>query len=187
MTVNDAALLAGLIGVVTIQRVFELRLARRNTAWARARGAREFGARHHAAFFVLHAAWLVAWVAEAWANGPRLDPHAPAWLLLFVAALVLRASAIAALGPRWNTRILVIPGMPPVRRGPYRVLRHPNYVAVVVELAALPLAFGAVVTAVLFGALNLSLLLCVRIPAEEDALEWAAHEGGVLDLSARTA
>lgn len=180
---SDAGLLVALVVVTVVQRLCELRLARRNAEWSRARGAREFGARHYPAFFVLHGAWLVAWVVEAWRVGPRLS--APGWLLLFLAGLGLRAAAIAALGPRWNTRILVLPGVPPVRRGPYRVLRHPNYVAVVLELAALPLAFGAVATAVIFGALNLSLLLCVRIPAEEDALAWAVRDGA-RDLSRRT-
>lgn len=169
--VSEAALLGALAVAVAGQRLSELQLARRNTAWARARGAREFGARHYPAFFVLHGGWLVAWVVEAWRAGPRLV--APGWLVVFLVALGLRAAAIAALGPRWNTRILVLPGAAPVRRGPYRVLRHPNYVAVVLELAALPLAFGAVGTAVIAGALNLSLLLCVRIPAEEEALAWA--------------
>lgn len=173
--VSDAGLLVALATAVVVQRVCELRLARRNAAWARARGAREFGAGHYPLFFALHGGWLVAWVVEAWGLGPRLV--APAWLLVFLAALGLRAAAIAALGPRWNTRILVLPGVPPVRRGPYRALRHPNYVAVALELAALPLAFGAVAAAVIFGALNLSLLLCVRIPAEEEALAWAERGG----------
>src|SRR5690606_7812812 len=99
------------------------------------------------ALVVLHAAWLCAWPLEAWLRGPRLSADAPIWLLLFVAAGALRYWAIASLGPQWNTRILVLPGARPVLRGPYRCMAHPNYLAVVLELAALPLAFDATITA----------------------------------------
>jgi methyltransferase len=168
--VNAATLLLALVALVAFQRLGELVLARSHAAWARARGAIEFGAGHYPALVALHAVWLLAWPLEAWARGPALSPAAPLWLLVFLAAQVLRYAAIAALGRRWNTRILVLPGLPPIRRGPYRVLRHPNYVAVVLELAALPLMFGATITAALVGAANLALLLGVRIPAENRAL-----------------
>lgn len=173
---SAGGLLVALVALVALQRLSELRLARRNAARARAGGAREFGAGHYPAFFVLHAAWLVAWPAEAWIRGPQLGALAPMALLLFLGAEMLRYAAIASLGGRWNTRILVFPGAPPIRRGPYRVLRHPNYVAVSVELAALPLVFGAIVSAAVVGALNLALLLLVRIPAETRALAWAAAQ-----------
>lgn len=176
--VSPATLLLVLVTFVAAQRVGELVLARRHAAWARARGAREFGAGHYPALVALHAIWLVAWPLEAWARGPRLSDAAPLWLLVFLAAQVLRYAAIAALGRRWNTRILVLPGVPPVRRGPYRVLRHPNYVAVVLELAALPLMFDAVITASIIGALDLALLLLVRIPAETRALASFADRRG---------
>src|SRR5690606_33037779 len=110
------------------ERLGELYLARHNATWARAHGAQEFGAGHYPAFFVLHLAWLIAWPLEAWAAGPRLATWAWAWLLLFLFAQALRYSAIATLGWRWNTRILVLPGVSPIRRGPYRWLAHPNYV-----------------------------------------------------------
>ena len=92
------------------------------------------------------------------------------WLTAFVLAQALRYWAIASLGRRWNTRVLVLPGAALVRTGPYRWLRHPNYVAVVIELAAVPLLFDAVWTAAIVGALNLALLLGVRIPCENRAL-----------------
>lgn len=168
--VTAETLLVTLVLLVAFQRLGELVLARSHTAWARARGAIEVGAGHYPALVALHAAWLLAWPLEAWARGPRLSVAAPLWLLVFLAAQLLRYAAIAALGRRWNTRIVVLPGAPPIRRGPYRVLRHPNYVAVVLELAALPLLFDATLTATIIGALNLALLLYVRIPAETRAL-----------------
>ena len=176
--VSAQVLLAALLAVVLVQRAVELRLARRNEAQARSSGAREFGAAHYPAFFLLHGAWLLAWPLEAIAGGPRLGPLWWLWLALFAGAEALRYWAIGSLGARWNTRILVIPGLAPIERGPYRWLRHPNYVAVVIELAALPLVFAAWRTALTIGVLNLALLLVVRIPAEVRALAWA-RRGGV--------
>ncbi len=174
--VSATVVLWALIGVVAVQRVSELRLARRNEAWARAQGAREYGAGHYPAFFLLHGAWLLLWPLEAWRGGPTLAGGWWLWLLLFAAAEALRYWAIGTLGSRWNTRILVIPGLSPISRGPYRWLRHPNYVAVVIELAALPLVFGAWRTALVVGAANLALLLGVRIPAEMCALAAASAD-----------
>lgn len=165
-----AVVLAGVLG----QRAAELRLARRNEARAREGGAREFGARHYPLFFALHGAWLLMWVSEALGGGPQLGPGWRVWLGLFVLAQGLRYWAIRTLGPRWNTRILVLPGVAPVAGGPYRWLEHPNYVAVVIELAALPLMFGAWHTALVIGLANLTLLLGVRVPTETRALRWAS-------------
>lgn len=171
--VSATGLLWALIAVVAVQRVSELRLAKRNEAWARQQGAQEQGAGHYPAFFLLHGAWLLLWPLEAWRGGPTLSAYWWLWLLLFAAAEGLRYWAITTLGPRWNTRILVIPGLAPICRGPYRWLRHPNYVAVVIELAALPLVFGAWRTALGIGLANLVILLGVRIPAEMRALQSA--------------
>ncbi len=171
--VSAQALLWILVGAVTLQRLAELWLARRNTAWALRQGAREFGAGHYPAFFLLHGAWLLMWLTESLRTGPTLGPGWAVLLAVFVAAELLRVWAIASLGPRWNTRIYVIPGAAPVVRGPYRFVRHPNYVAVVLELASLPLIFGAWHTALVIGVANLVLLLGVRIPAETRALAWA--------------
>ncbi len=169
--VSPAGWLAGLLLVVIVQRLTELRLAKRNEAWAREQGAQEHGAGHYPLFFVLHTGWLLAWPLEAWVAGPRFGWGWPVWLGAFVLAEALRYWAIASLGQRWNTRILVLPKSSRLRRGPYRVMGHPNYVAVVIELAALPLAFGAYWTAAVVGGLNLALLLGVRIPAEVRALD----------------
>lgn len=168
MTAHLAIVLV--VVALMIQRALELRLARRNERRARDRGAREFGAAHYPAFFLLHGAWLLAWPLEGW----RVDTVAWAWLVPLALAQLLRYWAIASLGDRWNTRVLVVPGDVPLRRGPYRVLSHPNYVAVVIELAAVPLLFGAHVTAAIASIANLVLLLAVRIPCEVAALRWAS-------------
>jgi methyltransferase len=97
----------------------------------------------------------------------------PLWLLLFAAAQGLRYAAIVALGQRWNTRVFVLPDMPPVRTGPYRWLRHPNYVAVAIEFVAGPMIFGAWRTAAVISMLNAA-VLAVRIRCENDALQRAA-------------
>lgn len=156
--------------VIIIQRWLELRLAERNRDWALRQGASEYGASHYPLFFVLHAGWLIGWVGEALATGSRLSRGWPVWFGLFAAAQGGRYWAISSLGRYWNTRILIVPGVRRVRTGPYRFLRHPNYLAVVVELAAVPLIFGAWRTAVIAGLLNAALLLGLRIPTEEAAL-----------------
>lgn len=164
---------AGLWLLVVAQRLLELRVAKRNEAWARQRGAVEHGAGHYPLFFVLHTGWLLAWPVEAWLGGPHLAAGWPVALAAFALAQGLRYWAITSLGLRWNTRILVLPGEPRLRRGPYRFVPHPNYVAVIIELLAVPLCFGAWWTAAVVSGLNLALLLGVRIPAEVRALDQA--------------
>lgn len=167
---NTKRLVFTLLGFIIIQRLLELRLAARNRAWALSAGAQEVGAGHYPLFFLLHTGWLAGWTGEALVRGPSLSPRWPLWLVLLGVAQGLRYWAIFSLGRRWNTRILVIPGEPPLRRGPYRWLKHPNYLAVALELATIPLIFGAWLTALVAGLLNALLLLGIRIPAEEKAL-----------------
>lgn len=169
--------LAIVLSTLVLQRVLELRLAKRNEAWARSRGAVEHGAGHYPLFFLLHGGWLLGWVGEALARGPSLSPGWPLALAAFALAQVIRYWAIRSLGPRWNTRILVLPGTPRSRRGPYGLIPHPNYLAVCIELAAAPLVFGAWITAAVATVLNAALLLGVRIPAENAALQ-AAEDAG---------
>ena len=164
--------LCGMAIFITVQRLFELRLAARNRARALAKGAQEFGANHYPLFIVLHTGWMLGWLLEAYARGPDLGERWYSWLGLFMAAQGLRYWAIASLGRFWNTRILIVPGESRVRRGPYRWLAHPNYLAVAVELAAVPLIFGAWITALGVSILNGVLLLAVRIPTEKAALRW---------------
>lgn len=166
------------LGVVALERLVELVVSTRNAAWSFARGGTEHGRGHFPPMVALHAALLVAGAAEVLvAHRPFLP--ALGWTALAVAAAsqALRWWCISTLGPRWNTRIIVVPGLPLVTSGPYRALRHPNYVAVVAEGVALPLVHSAWITAVAFTVLNAVLLLRFRIPAEEAALRHAPGAG----------
>lgn len=151
------------LGFILLQRLFELRHARRNTARLMAQGAREAGAGHYPLIVGLHALWIAALVAFGFGA-----PLSPGWLAAFVGLQGLRVWILATLGPRWTTRIIVLDA-PPVRRGPFRWLRHPNYLLVVAEIAVAPLVLGLWQVAVLFSVLN-ALVLAIRIPAEEAAL-----------------
>ncbi len=159
-----------LILFVGLERVAELVVSTRNVRWSLERGGVEHGTGHYPFMVLLHTGLLVGALAEVHLAG-RVPLPWLAWpmLALVVAAQGLRWWCIRTLGHRWNTRIVVVPGLPLVVAGPYRWLRHPNYVAVVVEGFALPLVGSAWVTAVVFTALNLP-LLAVRIRAEEAAL-----------------
>jgi methyltransferase len=159
-----------LVGLVGLERVAELVVSTRNAAWSRERGGVETGRGHYPVMVVLHTGLLVGALAEAWLRRPDV-PGLLAWsmLALVVASQALRWWCIATLGRRWNTRVIVVPGLPPVSSGPYRLLRHPNYVAVVVEGVALPLVHAAWVTALVFTVAN-AVLLRVRIRAEDAAL-----------------
>ena len=161
-----------LVALTAGERLVELVLSRLNAAWSLRRGGVEYGRGHYPLMVALHAGFLVAVLAEAWLRRPDVSPTL-AWsmLVLVLAAQALRWWCIATLGPRWNTRVIVIPGMAPVTNGPYRWLRHPNYLAVVLEGIALPLVHTAWVTALVFTGLNAVLLLGFRIPTENRALE----------------
>lgn len=171
-------LLIGLWVAIAIQRVTELRLAKRNLAAMLQRGARVVPEPHYWLFFVLHTGWLLAWPVEAWLRGLSLTAAWPAWLAGFVVAEALRYWAIASLGERWNTKIVVLDGEPLVRRGPYRFIAHPNYVAVALELLCVPMLFGAWITALVCTILNAALLLGLRIPNESAAVREASEVAG---------
>lgn len=173
--VIERVLFWGLIIAIATQRVTELRLAKRNLAWALAQGGRLIEESHYWMFFALHGGWLLAWPIEAYLRGLQLGAAWPAWLLGFAAAEGLRYWAISSLGPRWNTKIVVIDGAPLLRRGPYRFVPHPNYVAVALELLCVPMIFGAWITALVCTVLNAALLLGLRIPAEVAAVRAAAE------------
>jgi methyltransferase len=166
---NETAFLVLAVALVAMQRLLELVLARRNERRARARGAIEWGQSHYPFIVALHSLWLVSTLVEGALRGPEVSPYWPVPLALFLLVQPLRYWAIFSLGESWNTKILVVPGAKPIRRGPYRYLNHPNYVVVVVEILAFPLIFGAWVTALVFTALNAALLF-VRIREENRAL-----------------
>lgn len=152
------------LGLVTAQRLGELVLARRNTARLLARGGVEHGAAHYPLIVALHAAWLGGLWWLGW--NARLQIG---WLFAYLALQGIRFWILASLGARWTTRIIVVPGEALVQRGPYRFVRHPNYLLVAAEIGVLPLVFGSPGYALVFSILNAAVLF-VRIRAEERAL-----------------
>jgi methyltransferase len=165
-----------LVVLVAAERLAELVVSKRNAAWSFERGGVESGFSHYPPMVVLHTGLLVGALVEAYVRQPHV-PSALAWsmLLLVVLSQALRWWCIATLGRQWNTRVIVVPGLTPVRRGPYVLMAHPNYVAVAVEGVALPLVHAAWVTAVVFTVLN-AVLLTVRIRVENAALATLAQE-----------
>lgn len=173
--VTGVSITLAVVVAVVLERVAELRVSRRNAAWALARGAVEVGQRDYRWMLAFHTSFLVACVVEPWLLARRFSPVVAAvCIAILMGAQGLRWWAITTLGPRWNTRVIVLPDAEPVTGGPYRWLRHPNYVAVIMEMIALPLVGGAWMTAVL-ASLGNALLLRTRIATEERALgaQWA--------------
>jgi len=171
----SVALYAALVLATGLERLAELVVSARHARWSFARGGVESGRGHFPAMVALHTGLLVACVVEVVvADRPFVPWLGWPMLALVLASQGLRWWCIATLGERWNTRVIVVPGLPLVRRGPYRWLAHPNYVAVVAEGVALPLVHTAWVTALAFTVLNAWLLLAFRIPAEERALRAGA-------------
>lgn len=173
-----------LLLAVALERMAELRLSLRHARWAVERGGIETGKGHYPWMVLLHTGLLAGCLVEVMvADRPFVPGLGWPMLALVLLAQGLRWWCIGSLGERWNTRVIVVPGLPLVMRGPYTYLRHPNYVAVVVEGFALPLVHAAWLTAIAFTALN-AWLLTVRIRCEERALEagvagTAGVEGGV--------
>lgn len=159
-----------LIVAVGLERLAELVVSTRNAAWSLARGGVESGRAHYPVMVALHAGLLIGALAEVWLRRPTFLP-ALGWtmLALVLAAQALRWWCIATLGRQWSTRVIVVPGLSRVTSGPYRVMSHPNYVAVVVEGLALPLVHSAWITALVFTVGNAA-VLWVRIRVEDRAL-----------------
>jgi methyltransferase len=153
------------VGLVTVQRLAELAYSRRNERRLKAEGGVEHGAGHYPVIAGLHLAWLISMLLEVPADAPVRWP----FLIAFLALQGLRAWVMTSLGRHWTTRVIVVPGRPLVRVGPYRYLKHPNYLVVAGEIALLPLAFGAWRIAVVYSVLN-ALLLWHRIRVENRAL-----------------
>jgi len=159
-----------LVLAVGVERLAELRVARRNAQWSHERGGREYGGGHYPVMVALHTALLAGCLIEVvLAHRGFVPALGWAMLVVVVAAQALRWWCIRTLGPQWNTRILVVPGLPLITAGPYRWLRHPNYVAVIAEGIALPLVHSAWITATVFTAAN-AILLTARIRTEDAAL-----------------
>jgi len=153
-----------ILALVTLQRVGELWLSDRNTRRLLADGAREYSPGHYPLIVAVHAGWLAAlwWLAPG-------RPVEVVWLALYIVLQAARVWVLATLGPRWTTRIIVLPDAPLVKAGPYRFVSHPNYVVVALEIVVLPLVFGLWSVALIFSGLN-AVVLAIRIRAENRAL-----------------
>lgn len=166
----------GVMALIGLERLAELVVAKRNAAWSFAQGGREYGRGHYPVMVALHTGFLLGCIVEArWVQPPTL------WVSVVcgVAALgcqAVRWWVITTLGPRWNTRVIIVPGLPRIVGGPFRYLPHPNYVAVVVEGIVLPGMAGAWVTALVFTLCN-ALLLRTRIAVENQALAELPDQG----------
>ena len=170
-----------LLSIVALERVFELTLSRRHISRALEQGGKEFGAKQFAVMKALHVGLLASSAAEVvFLSRPFIPLLGYPMLAWGAAAMALRYWAVASLGPYWNVRVVVVPGVTPVTSGPYHYLRHPNYVAVILEGVAIPLIHSAWMTAVWFTVLN-AFVLRDRIRCEERALaehcEYERHLG----------
>jgi len=158
-----------LIAFLAVQRLVELGFAQANTTRLRAKGGVEFGAAHYPLMIALHGSWLLSLLALGYDR-----KIVPFWLVVFALLQAGRLWVVASLGRRWTTRVIVLPGGAPVARGPYRWIKHPNYLIVALEIAVVPLALGLPVIALIFSIVNAALLL-YRIRIENEALAWAAQ------------
>jgi len=161
--------LVAFLGYHLLDRTIELVVSSRHVRALIARGAREHGREHFPVLVAMHALFPLALIAEVLLLGARPGRFAVLWIALFVCAQLLRMASMRALGERWTARVIVLEGAPLVRSGVYRWLRHPNYLAVAIELLSAPLMFGAWRTAVAFSIAN-AFALRVRIRCEEKAL-----------------
>lgn len=166
----STSLFAIVIALVVVQRLIELVIAKRNEVWLRSQGAVEYGASHYKFIVLLHTAWFVSMIVEYSFNDViEIQTSTAVLLCVFLVLQVLRAWVLTSLGKYWNTKILVVPNARLVMKGPYRFVKHPNYVIVILELIVLPLAFNLIITAALFSMLNAAVLY-VRIKEENRAL-----------------
>ena len=169
--VDSRVLYTALIALVVVERLVELRLSRRNIRQLKSQGAIEVGSDHYPAMVVMHTLFLISAPLEVWLLArPFILPLALAMLALLGVAMALRYWVIATLEGRWTTRVLCLPGAPLVATGPYRFMRHPNYLAVVIETFSLPMVHTAWMTATLFSLAN-TFVLRQRIRVEDKALQ----------------
>ncbi|WP_158734618.1 isoprenylcysteine carboxyl methyltransferase family protein [Alteribacillus sp. YIM 98480] len=160
-----------LVLVVVLQRLAEIIYARRNEKKMKAKGAIEIGASHYKWIVLLHIFFFFSLIMEATERQFILSSGWQVFLLLFIVVQILRIWTLTSLGEFWNTKIIVLPGAKKVNKGPYRWISHPNYAIVMLEIILLPLIYGAWITALIFSAANAIILLFIRIPTEEKALE----------------
>lgn len=159
-----------IVGLVIVQRLVELVIAKRNEKKSFAAGGIEYDKKGYLVIVIMHIMFFISLFAEYFYFNRTLNEFWVIFLVLFILAQGLRYWAIVSLGNMWNTRIIIVPGSKLVKSGPYKYFKHPNYMAVITELAVLPLMFSCFVTAIVISAVNL-LLLKRRIAIEENALE----------------
>ncbi|WP_207634127.1 isoprenylcysteine carboxyl methyltransferase family protein [Halalkalibacter urbisdiaboli] len=156
--------------IVMIQRLVELKIANRNAKWIKGQGGYEVGREHYKYIVGIHLLFFISLLTEIYVMKLSLSLWSLVPLFVFLLAQIGRVWALASLGKYWNTRIMILPGAKVVAKGPYRYMKHPNYVIVATEIVALPLMFQAYLTAIIFTFLN-AIILTVRVRAEEEALE----------------
>ena len=173
--VDSRWLFTGLVALVALERLFEMWIAGRNRRRLLEAGGFEVGQTHYPWMVLLHSTFLVSALLEVWyLDRPLIPPLATSMIVLVASSMALRYWVMATLGERWTTRIVLLPGEPRITTGPFRCLRHPNYLAVVVEIAALPLVHTAWLTSLVYSLLN-SALLRTRIRVEDEALDQATR------------
>jgi methyltransferase len=164
------AIFVGIVTALLIQRILEVQLSKRNEARILAEGGREHASGHFWVMKLLHVSWIVAMIVEVlWLDRPFIPGLAALASVGLIIGQSLRYAAILTLGNRWTVRVMTLPTAPPINKGIYRYLRHPNYLGVILEIAAVPLIHTAYLTAIFFSIMN-ALLLVRRIRAEEQAL-----------------
>ncbi|MGX4669409.1 isoprenylcysteine carboxyl methyltransferase family protein [Cerasibacillus sp. JNUCC 74] len=155
--------------LIIIQRLLELRIAKSNEAWMKQRGGVEKGEDHYKWFIIVHTLFFVSLLAEALLNNQQTFKFNYLLFLLFLLTQIGRIWCITSLGKFWNTKIIISPQFSLVKEGPYKYVKHPNYIIVGIELVVIPFLFNAYITGIVFPILHI-LLLTIRIPAEEKAL-----------------
>ncbi|KIY22231.1 isoprenylcysteine carboxyl methyltransferase family protein [Mesobacillus subterraneus] len=158
------------VGIIVFQRITELLIARRNESWMKSQGAIEFGQGHYPAMVAIHTGFFLVFIAEVTLLNKQLSDYWPVLLTLFLFTQGMRIWALSSLGRFWNTKIIIVPGAQVVKKGPYKIIKHPNYLIVALEFMVIPLMFKAYITMALFTLLNI-LILSIRIPIEERALK----------------
>jgi methyltransferase len=176
--VDTRGLYTGLVALMVVERLVELAISRRNQRWLQGQGAIEVGAGHYPWMVLLHTLFLASCLAEVWLlDRPFYPALSVAMLVALMVSMALRYWVISTLGRRWTTRVFCLPAEPLVGGGPYRYLRHPNYLAVVIEIIALPMVHTAWLTALAFSVAN-GMLLKSRIRVEEEGLSRYSEPAG---------
>ncbi|GLO66402.1 MULTISPECIES: isoprenylcysteine carboxylmethyltransferase family protein [Oceanobacillus] len=154
---------------IILQRLIELIIAKRNEQWMLAKGGVEIEPQQHKWFIMVHGLFFISIITELSLNNASIPALFPLWFGLFITTQFIRVWSITSLGKYWNTKIIILPGSTLVKRGPYKYIKHPNYLIVGIELFVIPMMFGAYWTAIIFPFFHL-ILMSMRIPAEEKAL-----------------